>query len=385
MSSFLSKLVIIITLLQYKTDLKIPEIDILSPPRSGLSNLSDIAVNVGYIPLETLDASIVDNIHLFKVRNNFFYVGTLKNIFCFNSSGKFLFKLDKSGRGPEEYEGFNDFDIDSENKYIVLSANKELVLFQQSSSGFSFYKKIKLIESPEIISFTGPSKNILVQYSNVSGVNTLTQELISITGKSLRIWPNYMKYVKKPGMTIMWKNEITSFRNGDNFFSKDIGNDTIFKYNEMDGQNPFIILNSKHRRLTPEVRSDVFHLADHMNEYFTMQRLLGTNRYLYYIYKLDQKINHEVLDLQNKIRYKVSEKYFLKDDISGGVNFEPRYCYNGLFYSWIEANKLKSYAATDAFKAAKVKNSAKFSSLRSQIETLSEFDNPVIIVVTVKN
>ena len=39
--------------------------------------------------------------------------------------GKFLFKIEKRGRGPEEYTYIVDFDVSSDNKIlIILSRNK---------------------------------------------------------------------------------------------------------------------------------------------------------------------------------------------------------------------------------------------------------------------
>jgi hypothetical protein len=74
---------------------------------------------------------------------------------CFDKSGKFLFKLNRKGRGPEEYEYLSDYDINAKNLIMVVSSAKEIMLYQQNKEGFNFTNKINLTYSPQIINFTG--------------------------------------------------------------------------------------------------------------------------------------------------------------------------------------------------------------------------------------
>lgn len=103
------------------------EIDLLSEPESGITKLSEIAENVEYMPLQTTDSSLLGDVVL-KIVNidNRIYIlnsGLEDEILCFHTDGKFSHKINKTGRGPEEYLDITDFDISYDNTLLtILSA-----------------------------------------------------------------------------------------------------------------------------------------------------------------------------------------------------------------------------------------------------------------------
>jgi len=103
------------------------EIDLLSEPESGITKLSEIAENVEYIPLQTTDSSLIGDLvrKIVNVENRIYILnsGLQSEILCFNTDGKFCYRIDKSGRGPEEYLSLTDFDISNDNTMLtILSA-----------------------------------------------------------------------------------------------------------------------------------------------------------------------------------------------------------------------------------------------------------------------
>ena len=90
---------------------KVNIIDILAPVTGEITNLSHIATDIDYVPLQTTDSSIISGIYSMKARGNYLYMATYYEVFCFNNIGKFLFKLSRKGRGPGEYGIINDFDM----------------------------------------------------------------------------------------------------------------------------------------------------------------------------------------------------------------------------------------------------------------------------------
>jgi hypothetical protein len=86
-------------------------------------SIFDIFERVELIPLETTDESIFrlsnELIYYNGVLYIFDYIG--REILAFDLSGKFLFKIDDWGRGPQEYLLIADFEIDRQNdKMLVL-------------------------------------------------------------------------------------------------------------------------------------------------------------------------------------------------------------------------------------------------------------------------
>lgn len=77
-------------------------IDLLSEPESEVARLSDISTNVQYFPLQTTPSSLVGNVDkIVTCGNNIYIKNSYSEILCFDQKGNFLFKLNKTGRGPE--------------------------------------------------------------------------------------------------------------------------------------------------------------------------------------------------------------------------------------------------------------------------------------------
>lgn len=361
-------------------------IDVLSTPKSSITNLSDIATDIEYIALQTTDNSLISRISSLKVVGNYIYVitGTHDKLLCFDKSGKYLFQLSKIGRGPEEYESLNDFDIDTKNSMLAVESNKEIIFYKQTDTGFTYLKKLNLLYAPQIINFIGKSNNILLQFSNIDGSKPFSRELINLEGKSLMSWPNYMKYQLNEKIIVIQRFENSSYIFKNELFLKEVGNDTIFKLADNNTLESFLIFDTKKKRVTPEVRSNVKYYAEHMYEYFILQKIFGTEKFIYYTYSINKENHAEIYDQSNKIRYSIPDKDFLKDDLSGGVNFEPQYCNEGIFYSWVEANKFKKFTSSDLFKNAVVKIPARNIALKNLTEKVTEFDNPIIIMAKIK-
>lgn len=104
------------------------EIDLLSEPESGITKLSEIAENVEYMPLQTTDSSLLGDVVLkiVNIDNRIYILNSVEDedeILCFNTDGKFSYKINKTGRGPEEYLSITDFDISYDNTLLtILSA-----------------------------------------------------------------------------------------------------------------------------------------------------------------------------------------------------------------------------------------------------------------------
>jgi hypothetical protein len=66
-------------------------------------NLSEIASDIIYIPLETNEDSFIASMPVIFLENDRIYVKSRRVIKVFDMSGKYLFTFDRKGRGPQEY------------------------------------------------------------------------------------------------------------------------------------------------------------------------------------------------------------------------------------------------------------------------------------------
>ena len=92
-------------------------IDIEDASTVKISNLFD---ELDYIRLETNDTLLISGIRKLIVQDGLIYISSNNAILTFDLSGKFVRKLDKKGKGPDEYLSISDFIIDGENQMIEI-------------------------------------------------------------------------------------------------------------------------------------------------------------------------------------------------------------------------------------------------------------------------
>ena len=357
-------------------------IDLLSQPSDKLSKLSEIASDVEYIPLQTSENSLISYIHDLKTDSTRYYIYILTKILCFDKKGKFLDELDNTGRGPEEYIYINDWDISPEKNLLLICANKKILLYNNTGNGFVFIKSLnfnKILPKADFI----PGQNaILLSFFSPSGDEPLRNVVINFYGDTLEVRQNYYRYIlsRDMGFAMTWDNLIYIYNNAIHF--KEMLSDTVFTLDQNNEVKPYLILNSHGKHLTPQALAN--YSTIHLSYYIEIDNIMEVPRYILYNSGYKSTIYFEIYDkVLNKI-FGVDTKVFLTDDITGGVNFEPKFCYNGKLYSWIDAVILKNYVSSESFIKSEGKNPEKKKSLKGLADSLRDTDNPVLIVVTPK-
>jgi len=108
--------------------------------------LSEIASEVTYIPLETTDSSLVGNINSVLYEGGQIYiVHNTSTVSVFDNNGKFIRKINRQGRGPEEYLKLMSGDmleIDPDNRNIIL-LSLDTKLYEYTEDGV-FVRKVQI-------------------------------------------------------------------------------------------------------------------------------------------------------------------------------------------------------------------------------------------------
>ena len=361
----------------------IRNIDLFSKPVSGLQFLSEFAGDVEFVPLQTTENSLISFVHGFTMSNNRYYINNLYQILCFDADGKYLFRLDKNGRGPEEYLYINDFDINTENQLIILDRNR-IVKYKITGTVFTFSRVLNFKDRILNVDFSQDGKSILLSYGSTGGNEPFRYQLIDLNGNILKVIPNYYGYDKQTKMTFTSKSENIGYRNDGTLKFKYWLSDTLFRINTNFKIEPYLILNSHGRAYTRRALAEFS--AETFNKYLNLNLIFETSRYLFYRYALESLIYCRILDKNTgtttgKSLNPKTDAYWVKDDITGGVDFEPKFCYNGVLYSWVNALALKKHIESSVFMNAVVKNPEKKESLKKLASSLKATDNPVLVVV----
>lgn len=104
---------------------------------------SDIFSKIEIVPLETNNSSLIVNVDKIIYSNDTIYLLDQKQsqLFIFNGSGKFLWKLDKLGRGPGEYLNIEDFVINPQNRNIeIISATGQYIIYNSQGQMLESYQ-----------------------------------------------------------------------------------------------------------------------------------------------------------------------------------------------------------------------------------------------------
>lgn len=137
------------------------DINVIAPIEEFVSSYD------GMLPLETNDESLISQVDKVVVQNDVVYVMDYSQrcIQMFDrSSGKWLGKIDKTGRGPGEYLYLDDFDVIDSKIYILSHASRKLNVYTSAGECVftvdtpDRYSKLKVV-SESMIWFCAQQSN----------------------------------------------------------------------------------------------------------------------------------------------------------------------------------------------------------------------------------
>lgn len=99
-------------------------------------DLSELSKEEQWIKLETNDSCLIEYIRKLYYVDNKIVVGDDNSILFFDVNGKFKYRVDRQGGGPEEYNRLSDFDICKNNKqiYILDTGKKQILKYDLSGN-----------------------------------------------------------------------------------------------------------------------------------------------------------------------------------------------------------------------------------------------------------
>lgn len=387
------------------------EIDLLSEPESKITKLSEIAENVDYIPLQTTDSSLIGDFvrKIVSIDDRIYFLnsGLESEILCFDTDGKFCYKINKSGRGPEEYLSITDFDINYDNTLLTILSvlDSRIKVYGISESGFTFQRSVSLSSPrPYRIAVVPETDNIFLAIPPGGGGTAPTLSiLINTYGDTLHFKPNCYKIDVIPSTHFLSTSDVLVYSIGNTVCFKELFSDTVFYVDSKDNLfKPRMVLITHGTLSTPEMRSG---LQETEKNTTFIYNIFETTRYVFYLYNKAQetKIKRIIFDKKTKTKYKLDirivsvtianiprdeEKTVIKDDLSGGpdfdIEFSLNYCSGVKLFSFVDAITLKNYIAGEEFKNSRVKNPEKKKDLKKLADSLKETDNPVLVMVTPK-
>lgn len=169
---------LLITNCQRNTSQTVRTIEI-NPADSTDSGFSDYFEMEQYIVLESADSSLMQSIRKIYIANDKIFIVTWGDaqILIFDINGKFISKINKNGRGPEEYSYAVDFSISSNGDTICLFDKEFAKLIYYSPNG-KFYLSKSL--NADLETYLALPNGNTVGYSHLNYVEPLNDTIYQL-------------------------------------------------------------------------------------------------------------------------------------------------------------------------------------------------------------
>ena len=357
------------------------------------SNLSQFSSDIKYIPLETKEDALLRVTSNFDISDKSIVITDGASCLLYDLTGHFIRKFGTKGRGPEEYQNISNLTICNDKKILFTSMQD---LFEFNTDG-SFSRRYSKFIDPKYYLSTWHLVNdslLLCVFDNLSGRDEFKALLVSKNGVVKHKFRNYEVIEHKGSRIFNGIPKIYEFNKS--VYLKEQFNDTLFSLNNNYELIPQFTFNLGRLKMPPDVRAVFSEWTKRMNDYVLINEIFQTPDYLFLNVNLGNKGSSKVLGIFNKKTKEFffsqttnSENSLLKagffNDFDAGPMFFPGKMINDYTMAMIiEAKQIIDYVKSNDFKDNIPKYPEKKKQFENLAKSLTEFDNPVLMLVTFK-
>lgn len=199
-------------------------------------------ISVEYIPLETIDNSLIGNIDDIKIAHNRIFIldrHIAKAVLIFDSKGKFINKIEAEGMGPTEISLLTDFTINRDSNEIIISDLKQKKIATYDFNG-NFKKSVT--RDLWFTNFEWLFEDKFLFYHSHYGLGDKDQDygsLLSVSSLRGNDRKDFFKLYNKPAYSTIVENFNLSNNGREIVFSKKFDNTVYLIDNEVSLQSLF--------------------------------------------------------------------------------------------------------------------------------------------------
>ncbi len=378
-------------------------IDLTAITEPSEPNLSELGAEVMYIQLETNESCIIQQIDkLIYESGTFFILGSInpyvespdkdapppppmmpkRSVYRFSKTGEFICQIGQLGKGPSEYRYIHEFLYNRSNNTINIYFLNEIKEFSLDG----VWEKNITIDSDEVISLGYTNNQFLGFIDNSAGQNEYSFVLIDANGKVLNRFENKYKFSISKN-AIIYPSECIFYQYNGILHCKEMHSDTIFSFDN-GIFIPKYILKQGEAKYTPDLRKEYIFENNNRDKIIIQKNSFESENYLFFQYRLKDRGNCFIQNKSDGTRYLVNNDTGLVNDMDNGPNLKIQntLTVDGVEYlvSWINAFELKAHVTSEAFKNSTPKYPEKKKELEQLANGLDENDNPVLMLVKLK-
>ena len=356
--------------------------DLKDLDKTSIVKLLDLdVIDIEYIPLQKDENALLGEFYELKADSHFFYINTDGKIYKYSSTGNYITQIGKKGKGPGEYNFCTDFAVDYNQNVYILSMHEDKIFIYSPDGNF-----VKTIPCPKnSTKLHCFERDILCFSENSYGLVENSFDLINYNGEIIKSFPN--KFKCDAGRSHgLFLNECAFFESEGKLYIKEISSDTIFVYENMNFFPEFIFSQGE-RSIPPEERNwnsfdDFMKTA---SKYVSIWKLFQFGDFIYYEFRFKGKGYIFIGSKKNNQQLLANQNNGLINDLDGGPNIWLKTTKDdNTAISWINAFELKAHVASEAFKNSTPKYPEKKKELEKLANSLKENDNPVLMLVRLK-
>jgi hypothetical protein len=350
-------------------------------------SIAEIADQIEYVPLDA--AQNVSHILNIEASNNQYFIsaGNYSGILAFDKHGKFRHQVGRVGNGPGEYRTGTIFAIDINSETLYVLNNFQILSYSFSGDHLG---------TISLESFGMRFDDLLIQNKKFylfnyidHGKSTYNWVVTDLQGKELGSKRNSIQ----PFETSWGGGNQLAYTFDNNIRYWNCYNDTIFTISDLD-YKPFLYFEKGDFRRP--LRN--FPINEYTN-YWNPSKISETQDFVWLLSAFKGEIMLSALRKEDGFQFLVDKTTFndshkqwcefgIENDFDRGPNVVPRYIINkgGHLYlcHWFQAYQLKAHVASEAFKAATPKYPEKKLQLEQLANSLNDNDNPVLMLVKLK-
>jgi hypothetical protein len=360
--------------------------------------LVQVASKVEYVKLETKNDCVIGRGANYFFTDSLIFVSNRDHVLKFSHSGKFLGRIGKSGKGPEEIDILITMSVIPDKKLIVVQKDVPKKLMYFTFDG----KFVKAVSIPRYGNLKVLNDERYIAYnSGDTGIDEYNFLLTNATRDTLSFVKNNDKWRNTAPMTLMIEypffEPFYSYKN--RWYLKSVYNDTVY-YVSGDKIAPGYVINLGKYKLPPELRPERVLITD-----TDKKELLLKKRYVCYycnvsevadkIFLTTSNFKHNdakffLIDENNKSGYLLinedSKSTGIVNDWDGGLDFWPKGNVNDhKVFMPIDIVTFQKTLKENKENKGSVKYPEKQSQLQKMVSDSKITDNPILVVVTLKN
>ncbi|HOU97066.1 MAG TPA: 6-bladed beta-propeller [Bacteroidales bacterium] len=397
-----------------KTDNNLYHIDIeANMHKMQQINLSKFTKSIEYLPMEIKDNLAFTGIWECVFSDKYFLAKDISKCLLYDYNGKLISIIGNRGRGPGEYQYVNNVAFGL-NK-IYLQSLRDLMEYGFDGSFHDIHRNLFFFKSYYVGKWLPLNDSLFFgKIETIVGNEPCKALIFDLNGNTVKEFKNYIIFQREKPLSSETERHANIYRFQNEIFFKELHNDTLFYLSEQLELIPKYVIDLGQYTVPVSIRKL---LIIPENNYMTVNNVFQTSDYLFLdtnfgshfparrltpiklpIFNIESYYNTQdvlgIFDRRNKELIFCSPTSTdnplfttgFYNDVDAGPRFFPMKQVNdSTMVMWVDSKQLKDHIASEEFKNAKPLYPEKKEELKHLADSLSEYDNPVLMFVTFKS